>query len=110
MFPVSNHFKNPLPFANNGCANICYNGTTDALAEMPSFDPMTTTNSFTTVKTTILSYPPIGDLYSMSYMYMTGFGFLIGIAVGLIISLLTGSMDSFNWIYILLYNNLVKFA
>ncbi|XP_039270914.2 sodium-coupled monocarboxylate transporter 1-like isoform X1 [Styela clava] len=87
-YPPAPEYTRKLPFDNSGCAPVCYwqelpNATT---ASYDVTQTMTYTNATTAANA---EYPPIADFYAMSYLYLSTFGMLGTIVVGLILSLIT---------------------
>nr|XP_002130613.2 sodium-coupled monocarboxylate transporter 2-like [Ciona intestinalis] len=85
-YPPPAKFANALPLSCAVSSNLVAN----------SSQAMTTTAFGQLINTTTLSpvlattRPPVADLYAMSYMYYSAFGFCFVILVGVIVSLATG--------------------
>ena len=94
-YPVPPEFTNKLPISTSGCGidQILIENITSITETFNTSSIMATTYDVTTMSlssSTMSTRPPIADLYAISYLYLTGFGFCFGMVVGLIVSLLSG--------------------
>ena len=89
VYSVPEEFRQPLPlYVRKDAIN-----SSDFATEDPSVATITDLQNITleaNMTQTTSMRPRIADLYSLSYMYQTAFGFLIGMSVGIIVSLLSG--------------------
>lgn len=98
VYPVPSQFTKPLPTNTEGCSAGFYpmNATTSDLLYNSSVSQTNFTLA-TSTSTMIEQRPPVADLYAISYIYLTAFGFCIGMVVGLVVSLLTGKLILILW-------------
>ena len=92
IYPVPKEFQQVLPLSSNYCIRSASVQSKKITTELPSCWNATTTWEDTTTITNVTASlrPLVADLYAMSYMYLTAFGFIIGMCLGVAISLLTG--------------------
>lgn len=98
-YPPSNEFVRKLPISY--CNQSCYSAT------LPTANNVTTASYYSTLSyattesmnvTTAMAdeYPPIADLYAISYLYLSWIGMLGTVVPGIILSLLTCKLSHFS--------------
>ncbi|CAK8694350.1 unnamed protein product [Clavelina lepadiformis] len=78
IYPPEAEFNNRLSLSDSACL-VSENTTLELMQNSTQVMENVTT----------APRPPIADFYSMSYFYLTAFGFLVGITVALIVSFMT---------------------
>ena len=96
-YPVPPHFTNRLPLSTSECDSWPVNNQTTLTSNYSSYEitiDVSTTSHVTmlaTTASTVAERPPVADLYAISYIYLTAFGFCFGMVVGIVVSLATGA-------------------
>lgn len=100
--PAHQRFAQNLPLSNADCRRLNDTSTlsTFTTTQLQDTEPFlnTTTYDFKSATERHLAE----DFFAMSYMYMTAFGFTVGITIGIVVSVLTGELiPIFNFIFCL---------
>ena len=93
--PISDHFQQVLPLSVNGClvTNQTDPSLTTAMLNWAETTP--STNNSTVHDLQLAPQRPIAAIFAISYMYMTAFGFLLGLSIGIFTSIFSGKHSCF---------------
>ena len=97
-YPIPSEFTNKLPVTTSGCVINSMMGNSSNASTIESFAgsaALSTADITTQPTSSAPPRPPVADLYAISYIYLTAFGFCFGMAVGIIVSLLSGEFCLF---------------